>query len=178
VCADKESAATAAAATTVITTATATVMAATRMFYRPTMVAAALAATIWRGAVDPGDSGVDMDGVEEGADPDGSDWDEIPAPALLFGMHARTCEVSALAGSSCVKPKWCAGVASTGAPCVPSVVVPLNGYLAPLGGVSQQHSAATDYHGLINGDGRRQGQQARLDARCQHWCSFILLFFQ
>jgi hypothetical protein len=31
----------------------------------------------------------DMDGVEEGPDPDGSDCDKIPASALLFGMHAR-----------------------------------------------------------------------------------------
>jgi hypothetical protein len=37
------------------------------------------------GAVDPGDSGVDMDGVEEGPDPDGSDLGEIPTPTLLFG---------------------------------------------------------------------------------------------
>jgi hypothetical protein len=36
-------------------------------------------------AVDPGVSGVDMDGVEEGPNSDGSDWDEIPTPTLLFG---------------------------------------------------------------------------------------------
>ena len=37
------------------------------------------------GVLDPGDSGVDMDGIEGGPQPDGSDWDEIPTPALLFG---------------------------------------------------------------------------------------------
>ncbi len=37
------------------------------------------------GAVDPGDSGMDKDGVEEGPDPDGSDCDEIPTSVMLFG---------------------------------------------------------------------------------------------
>ncbi len=43
-----------------------------------------MAVTMRRGAVAPGDSGVDMDGVEEGPDPDGSDCDEIPTPVLLL----------------------------------------------------------------------------------------------
>ena len=110
-CADKESAATAAAATTVITTATATAMAVTRMFHCPTTAAAAVAATMGRGAVDPGDSGVDMDGVEEDPDPDGPDWDEIPTPALLFGDSCPCVKGSTLVGASCVKPRWCAGIA-------------------------------------------------------------------
>ncbi len=48
------------------------------------------------GAVDPCDSGVDMDDVDEEPDPDGSVWDEIPDPVLQFGD-----------ASSCVKyPRW------------------------------------------------------------------------
>ncbi len=50
----------------------------------------------------------DMDDVKEGPDPDGSDWDEISAPALLLSDACPMREVSALTGASCVKPRWCA----------------------------------------------------------------------
>ena len=73
--------------TTVITTATATTMAATRMFYRPTTAAAAATT---RGVAPWPRAPVALirTALRRAPDPDGSDWDEIPAPALLCGMHA------------------------------------------------------------------------------------------
>jgi hypothetical protein len=98
VCAEKVSAAMV-TATTVSTAATVTVTATTCTLYCPTT--AAMAVTMGRGAVDPGDSGVDMDGIDEGPNPMAPTGRRSPRP--LFSLACMPlCEVSALAGSSCV----------------------------------------------------------------------------
>ena len=59
-------------------------------------------------------------------------------------MHARGIR------TGCTVVREAKMVRSTGAPCVPSAVAPLNGswYQAPLGDVSQQRSEATDRYAL------------------------------
>ncbi len=60
------------------------------------------------GAVDPCDSGVDMDDVDEEPDPDGSVWDEIPDPVLQFGDASSCVKYPRWLGRRAFKPRWCA----------------------------------------------------------------------
>jgi hypothetical protein len=92
--------------------------------------------------MDPGDSGMDKDGVEEGPDPDGSECDETPAYALLFGDACPYVRYSCWLARRALSPdgvlvlRW----RSTGTPCVPSAAAPLKGSRDPAQqeGVSQQ----------------------------------------